>query len=92
MFDIQLFAESWAANPVANVKFKVCLNADGHIAKDGETPTDQKEFTMKGFTASGTPAQANAVLDKVIGDIAGGSYISNSKVITFTQGVVGEPD
>lgn len=92
MFDIQLFAESWVAAPVANVKFNVVLNGDGFIAKEGDTPADQKTLTMKGFTAAGTPAQANAVLDKVIGDIAGGSYISSSKVRTITQGVDGEPD
>ena len=92
MFDIQRFAESWAASPVANVKFNVILNAEGNIAKEGDTPADQKTFTMKGFTASGTPAQANAVLDKVIGDIAGGVYVSGSKIRTLTQGVDGEPD
>jgi len=47
---------------------------------------------MKGFTAEGTPAQANTVLDKIIVDIGGGSYVSNSKVRTITQGVDGEPD
>lgn len=92
MFDIQLFAESWAANPVANVKFDVLLNGDGYIAKEGDTPADQKTFTMKGFSASGSPAQANAVLDKVISEISGGTYVSNSKVRTITQGVDGEPD
>lgn len=92
MFDLQLFAESWAAAPVANVKFDVKLNENGYIAKDGETAAGQKTFTMKGFSASGTPAQANTVLDKIIGDIAGGTYVSGSKVRTITQGVVGEPD
>jgi hypothetical protein len=92
LFDIQLFAESWAATPVANVKFDVNLNADGYIAKEGDTFAGQKTFTMKGFSATGTPAQANAVLDKIIGDIGGGSYVSNSKVRTITQGVDGEPD
>lgn len=92
MFDIQRFAESWAAAPVANVKFDVNLNENGNIAKDGETIAGQKTFTMKGFTASGTPAQANTVLDKIIVDIGGGSYVSNSKVRTITQGVDGEPD
>ena len=92
MFDIQLFAESWAATPVANVKFNVNLNADGNIAKEGDTPAEQKTFTMKGFSATGTPAQANAVLDKVIGDIAGGTYVSGSKFRTVTQGVECTPD
>ena len=92
MFDIQLFAESWANAPVANVKFDVNLNSDGNIAQEGETVAGQKSFTIKGFTATGTPAQANTVLDKVIVDIAGGSYVSNSKVRTITQGVEGEPD
>ncbi len=92
MFDIQLFAESWANAPVANVKFDVNLNSDGNIAQEGETVAGQKSFTIKGFTAAGTPAQANTVLDKVIVDIAGGSYVSNSKVRTITQGVEGEPD
>ena len=92
MFDIQLFAESWSNVPVANVKFDVIINDDGYIAKEEETPAGQKTLTMKGFTASGTPAQANAVLDKVIGDIAGGVYVSGSKIRTLTQGVDGEPD
>ena len=92
MFDIQLFAESWANASVANVKFDVNLNEDGNIAKDGETIKGQKTFTMKGFTASGTPAQANTVLDKIIVDIGGGSYVSGSKVRTITQGVEGDPE
>ena len=91
-FELQRFAESWATANVANVKFDVTLNEDGYIAKDGETVAGQKTFTMKGFTATGTPAQANAVLDKVIGDIGGGHYVSGSKVRTITQGVDGEPD
>ena len=92
MFDIQLFAESWANAPVANVKFDVNINEDGNIAQEGETPAGQKSFTIKGFVATGTPAQANTVLDKIIGDIAGGTYVSNSKVRTITQGVEGEPE
>ena len=91
-FDLQLFAESWANAPVANVKFDVNLNADGNIAQEGDTPASQKSFTMKGFSATGTPAQANTVLDKIIGDISGGTYVSGSKVRTIVQGVDGEPD
>ena len=91
-FNLQRFAESWANAPVANVKFDVNLNADGNIAKDDETIAGQKSFTMKGFTATGTPAQANAVLDKVIVGISGGTYVSGSKVRTIVQGVDGEPD
>ena len=91
-FNLQRFAESWADVPVANVKFDVALNADGNIAKDGETAASQKSFTMKGFSVTGTPAQANTVLDKVIGDISGGTYASGSKVRTIVQGVTGTPD
>ena len=92
MFNLQRFAESWTNAPVASVKFDVNLNADGNIAKDGETVAGQKTFTMKGFTANGTPAQANAVLDKVIVGISGGTYVSGSKVINITRGVSGTPD
>ncbi len=92
MFDIQLFAESWANAPTANITFDVNLNTDGNIAQEGETLAGQKSFTIKGFTAEITPAQANTVLDKIIGDIGGGTYVSNSKVRNITQGVEGEPD
>lgn len=91
-FDIQRFAESWVNAPVANVKFDVVLNQNGTIASEEETPAGQKSFTIKGFTASGTPAQANAVIEKIFVDIAGATYISNSKVRTVTQGVDGEPE
>lgn len=92
MFDIQLFAESWENVAVANVTFDVPLNAEGNIAKEGETATQNKSFAMKGLKADITPEQANTVLDKIIVDIGGGSYVSSSKVRTVKQGITGELD
>lgn len=69
------------------LKMAVELNASGNIRQSGETAAGQKVISINGFKATGTLANADTVFNKLIGNIAGGSYdtLSASKVIT--QGV-----
>ena len=66
---------------------KLAVNGDGNIAQSGDTATGQKVFTLNGFKAKGSLADANVVFGKIFGDIAGGSYDSLSAEKTVTQEV-----
>lgn len=86
-FNLQRFAETWETANVATLKVDVNLTAAGNIAQEGDTVAGKKTITFKGLAASATPANANTVLDKIVGDICGGSYDSNSKNRSVSQGV-----
>lgn len=79
----------FAQATTSDLKVSVDMNAAGNIAQDGETAASQKVFTIKGFKATGTLANADTVFNKLIGGIAGGTYDTLTAAKITTQGVVG---
>lgn len=77
----------FAEATVSSLKVNVDLNAAGNIAQDGETAAGQKAITINGFKASGNLAAADTVFNKLIGNIAGGTYDTLSAVKITIQGV-----
>lgn len=71
---------TWSIPKVAEVKVDVALNEDGNLAIGADTKAGTKSFTLKGFKVNGSPEQASTVLQKIITNIAGGSFDSSTAV------------
>ena len=61
----------------------VDINAAGNIATGSDTAAGQKAVTISGFKTAGTGDDAETVFEKLLGDVVGVNYITNTAYKKF---------
>ncbi len=76
---------------VGTLKVKVAVDSNTNIAQAGDVVTGNSFVGINGFSMDASFDDAQTVFGKILGDIAGATYDSDTTLRTFTVGV-GEKD
>ena len=67
-------AYAFQTDNVATLKVSVATNANGNIKTAGQDAAGNKNISLPGLKKDATHAQASAVVNALVGGIAGGTY------------------
>ena len=72
---------------VGTLKVKVALNSETNIAQAGDVVTGNTYIGIGGFSMDSDFAGAQTVFNKILGDIAGATFDTDTTLRTYTVGV-----
>ena len=81
-------AKQFATAVTGTLKANVAIDENGNIAQNGDVVAGNKSYSINGLKAAASVAEANTVYNAIIGNIAGGTFDSDTFVKTISVGVV----